>query len=637
MAKGETHVLPSSYIANSRFTDDCFCHMRNNVCELAQYLREGLAGRLFLRPDGRHIEGGFPHKPIDYGRKENKFPLDQALDTRFDESVGMYQACHEDDTYRLNALHVFGTGYILRNAAMFCVTYKNRLQLLIDSVISTMLPKFKITVPADPDKNLDPEQMYYELNVAHDPTTPKENEFYVTIASNAMASVGYSYYAYSKEENRFKPCATLDPNGTYYTKSGDGFVQIVEHTVGEFRGKDVYIEMADGSYKNLGNAWDDTNPFGELVVVIPGLTRNNTYTNPGECKLFRQIVALDTDALRDILYVDCTNENIELLKNYVNILIKHYRTVLVATHRRKSKYREIVGDAPFTMTDLLVRINYLVYSGEFAKEDGTHIEQVNPDDYCIRDLKLKVNELVDAINKEAFFLKLIDESDEFYKMYNLDHIIEDFLAAIGFNEAAWDDLIASAKREHEQQADSSETVHEFDGYCYNDLGFVYNPYEHTRNYQLWKTLDFTKYGDHGDYYAATWRRQMDLLKFGTTGPRIRENTDEYSLFLTEVLDLLIIADVWRSCNYIGSMYVLDCTLNMLDAKAPDGELWMDGLINPRVELTPYQEAKLNVLYAKIVDFNNRIDLLMGAARVAALTVADLGLRVSDYSVIYTCE
>ena len=645
MAKGETHVLPSSYIANSRMTDDCFCHMRNNVCELAQFLREGLLGRLFKRSDGRHIEGGFPHKPIDFGRHSN-LPLDQALDTRFFESVGTYQACHENHTFRLNALNVFAIGYILRNVAMFCVKYKNRIQLLIDAVISTMLPKFKITRRPD-GTVIDESQKYYELKVAQDPTTPKENEFYVAIGSNEMTNTNYNYYFFipadKNNDSGFKHCAVLDPGTVgnekhYFTKNANGtYTQIGTHVIGALTGKDIYQQLGDGSYRNLGLSYDKNSRFGELLVVIPGLTKNNTYTNPSKCVLFRQVVVSDTQEWFDKLYVDCTNEDVERIKNYVNILIRHYRSVLIATYRKKFKYREIIESVPFTIADLAVRINALVESGDFKDPEGRSIIQpLLVTDYNIRDMKLKLNELIDAINHEAFFLRLIDETDELYERYTSMRAIEDFLKDIRMNEKAWQDLIATCSREHEQQHDPT-IVHEWDGYCYNDLGFVYNPYEHEKCISIWDTLDFTKYDEVS---PVSWVKGR-IVPFPTS---LGDKTEPYHTYagstqtdLSDVLDLVIIADVWRACDYIGSMYVLYCMLGMFKTKAPDGELWKDGLLNPRVTVTPAQQAKLNELLDILNDLEARLELIYGAAPVAALTIVDLGLRVSDYSVIYTCE
>ena len=640
MAKGETHVLPSSYIANSRMTDDCFCHMRNNVCDMAQFLREGLMGRLFMRKDGRHIEGGLPHKPIDFGRKTN-LPLDQALDTRFFESVGTYQACHENNTFRLNALNVFAIGYILRNVAAFCVRYKNRIQLLIDSVICTMLPKFKITKKAD-GTIIDESQLYYELNVANDPTTPKENEFYVTIPSGDLTRSDHIYYHFipksETNDSGFKRCAILDPKNTYYLKNGPNtYTAIGSHVVGDLTGNDIYQRLNDGTYRNLGLVWDSSSRFGELVVVIPGLTKNNTYasSSPENCVLFRQVTADDTE-LFDKLYVDCTNEDVERVKNYINILIRHYRTVLIMTSRKRYKYREIVETTPFTIEDLAVRINALVDSGDFKDNEGNPlITPLSLAEYTIRDMKLKINEIVDAIDKEAFFLRLIDEEDELYQRYTLDNILSDFLKDIRFNELAWDDLIASCLRSHAQQ-NGAYTKREWDGYCYNDLGFVYNPYDAERNMQVSRAVDFTQYGEIvAETIGVTVQRQSIPYDDDTTAPRVYGALTH--LLLSDVLDLVIIADVWRACDYIGSMYILDCTLRMFRARAPDGELWKDGLMHPRIEVTSEQQVKLNRVLEKLNDIESRLDLMFGAAPVAALTVADLGLRVSDYSVIYTCE
>lgn len=648
MAKGETHVLPSSYIANSRNTDDCFCHMRNNVCDMAQFLREGLLGRLFMRPDGRHIEGGFPHKPIDFGRKEKKLPLDQALDTRFFESVGTYQASHQNNTYRLNSLNVFAIGYILRNAAMFCVKYKFRLQLLIDSVICTMLPKFKITRRPD-GTVIDESQKYYELKVAQDPTTPKENEFYVTISSGDLTASRYNYYFFNPTTNGFVHCITLDPRNTYYLKDdSDGlYVPIGTHVVGDLTGHNIYQQMGDGSYRNLGFAWDETNRFGELIVVIPGLTRNNTYESPSDCVLFRQVTAEDTETFWDQLYVDCTNEDVERVKNYVNILIKHYRAILIATSRKKSKYRQIVDGVPFTIADLIVRINALVECADFRDQEGrVIIHPLNENEYTIRDMKLKINELVDAINQEAFFLNLIDINFPLYERYTMMNAIRDFLDDIRMNEKAWKDLVASGKRADEQQQDP-KIVHEFDGYCYNDLGFVYNPYDHQFNIDQWDWFDFTKY-DEQPAYGTNWIHGRVVPHPDgyreKTSPFITYYTQEpgdapvnHEAELSDILDLVIIADTWRACDYVGSMYVLDCTLRLFDTKSPDGDIWKDGLVNPRVPVTPEQQAKLNELLDIVDDLEDRLSILFGSAPVAALTVADLGLRVSDYSVIYTCE
>ena len=633
MAKGETHVLPSSYIANSRMTDDCFCHMRNNVCEMAQFLREGLLGRLFKRTDGRHIEGGFPHRPIDFGRKSN-LPLDQALDTRFFESVGTYQACHENATYRLNALNVWAIGYILRNAAMFCVSYKNRFQLLIDSVICTMLPKFKITRRPD-GTVIDESQTYYELNVAHDPTTPKENEFYVAIGSGDLVNTNYNYYYFipadDHNDSGFRRCAVLDPGTVahpkrYFTKNASGtYEEIRTHVVGALTGNDIYQLLDNGTYRNLGMAHDETNKFGKLIVIIPGLTRNNTYTNPVECVLFRQVTVDDTQEWFDKLYVDCTNEDVERVKDYINIILRHYRTVLVASYRKKSRYREIIDTVPFTLEDLVVRVNAIVDCCNFTDHEG-HL--------LINHLKLKINEIVDAINKEAFFLRLIDINDELYIRYSSMNALSDFLRDIRMNEKAWQDLIASCLRTHEQQLDST-IVHEWDGYCYNDLGFVYNPYDHENCIRIWDTLDFTQYNE-----PFNWMKGR-IVPFPTN---LGDKTEPYYINpalektdLSDILDLVIIADVWRACDYIGSMYVLDCTLRMFRTKSPDGDIWKDGILNPRIPVTPEQQAKLNTLLNIINDVESRLDVLFGAAPVAALTVADLGLRVSDYSVIYTCE
>ena len=640
MAKGETHVLPSSYIANSRNTDDCFCHMRNNVCDMAQFLREGLLGRLFMRPDGRHIEGGFPHKPIDFGRKEKRLPLDQALDTRFFESVGTYQACHENNIFRLNALNVFGIGYVLRNAAMFCVKYKFRFQLLIDSVICTMLPKFKITRRPD-GTIIDESQKYYELNVAQDPTTPKENEFYVTIPSNEMSSPSYKYYYFNPVVNGFAKCCTLDPSKEYFTKDGDTFTRIGTHVVGALTGKEIYQLLGDGTYRNLGLVWDSTGRFGELVVVIPGLTRNNTYANVNDCVLFRQVTAADTDRFWNQLYVDCTEEDVERVKNYVNILIKHYRTVLIATSRTKSKFRQIVDGVPFTIADLAVRINGLVKSADFKDPEGRAVIQpLNEEDYSIREMKLKINELVDAINEEAFFLKLIDINHPLYSKYTSMNAVEDFLNDIRFNDKAWDDLVESSLRTHDQQEDPT-IVHEFDGYCYNDLGFKYNPYEHDASVDRFCRLDFREYDLQGGRLSNIMVGRVVPHTPGyrddITEPYYVEFDGTTQIDLTDIIDLVIIADTWRACDYIGSMYILDCTLRMFKTKSPDGDIWKDGLINPRVEVTAEQRTKLLELLDVINDIESRLSILFGAAPVAALTVADLGLRVSDYSVIYTCE
>ena len=641
------HLLPSSYVANSKFTDDCFCHMRNNVCELAQFLREGLTGKLFMRASGnRHVEGGFPHKPIDYGRQDPYIKPDQELDTRFNESVGMYQASHESDVFRLNALNVFGVGYILRNTASFCVKYRNRFQLLIDSVISTMLPKFRITDPAG--RPLSSEEKYYELEIAQDRTTPKPNEFYVTIPSGDLTVADANYYFYNPAYAGFEKCAVLNPTGSYFTKVNETtYAAIGSHVIGALRGQDIYQLLPDGTYRNLGNSWDESSPFGELLVVIPGLTRNNTYSDASQCKLFRQVTASDTEQLAAQLYVDCKNEDIERLKNYVNLLIRHYRTVLVVTNRKKFKYREILYTTPFTVEDLMVRINSLVECCNFQDDGRPVIHPLPADDYSVREMKLKVNQLVDAICQEAFFLRLIDETDEFYQRYTLDYVIEDFLKEIRLNEDAWKDLIDSGRRADDQQQDET-IVHEFDGYCYNDLGFVYNPYKHQFNIDQWKQMDFTLYNQEASY-GTSWIKgrvvpHPEGYRDDVTCPYLTYYTsipggplEEKVCDLSSVLDLIIISDVWRACDYIGSMYVLDCTTRLLDSKSPDGDLWLDGLINPRVDVTPEQQNLLNILYDKMLEIRRRLNVIFGMAPVAALTVTDLGVRVSDYSVIYTNE
>jgi len=627
------HLLPSSYVADSKFTDDCFCHLRNNVCDVAQFLREGLLGRLFKRENGNmHIEGGFPHMPIDHGRKDPHIASDQILDTRFYESVGTYQANNENTVFRLNSLNVFAIGYILRHSAEFCVRYKYRLQLLIDAVICTMLPKFRITRPAD--RPLSEEEKYYEL-VAQDPTNPKEHEFYVAIPSGEVAVAANHYYFFNEMFNSFQRCAVLN-QGDYFLKTDNGYSLIGVHTVGDLRGKDIYQRLSYGTYRNVGNAWDKTSNFGELIVVIPGLTKNNVWSNPADCILFRQVVADDTAELASKLYVDCTNEDLERLKNYINILIRHYRSILTVSHRKKFKYREILDSVPFTIEDIVLRINALVDCCDFRDTlDRPIINSLRESDYSIREMKLKVNELVDAINQEAFFLKFVDINDEIYQKYNLDNIVDDFLDAIRFNEDAWDDLVASSAKSHDQQTDPI-LVKDWTGYCYNDLGFVYNPYDSQRNQRVWDALDFRQYNNRVFELAGTVQREYNDEGDNVKSPLVCVDEDTV-VKLSEVLDLVLIADVWRACDYIGSMYILDCTVRMMKAKSPDNEHWTDGLANPRVECTAAQRAALLALLDKLLNVRDKLDLLLNVAPLAALTVVDLGVRVSDYAVAYTCE
>ena len=746
MAKDEKPTLPFSYTGDSRFTKDCFCHMRNNVCEMAQFLKHGLLGRLFMRADGRHIEGGFPHRPIDFGRKTN-LKSDQELDTRFHESVGMYQALHEDDNFRLNALNVFALGHVLRNAATFCVKYRFKLQLLIDATISITLPKFKITrnvlpgpggdrsefngtfgqyevtgdtywgirrkyylpengdwrelipgteaevmahtadyipgsrIPAGKDYYVKKDTLFYEVH-NQSQYEPKIHEFYVEIPPDDNTTLAdFQYYirvdppAGSTSAPTFRECAILDSPeiNTYYTYDEEQgqYVPIEPHNLGDLQGKDIfYYTLRPGSstehyYVNAGQAWAEEHPLGTWLVIIPGLTRYPSST-PEKYTLYRKVQKSDADVLSvtNPLYVDCTDEDVERLKDYCNLLLYHYRTILIITGRKRPYYREIVDGIRFTITDIMIRINDLVDCCEFTKPDGTHIEHLDRNNYTIREMKLKFNELVDALVNEAYFLRVVKPRvGSFEERMSMKGSVGAFMDEIGFNEKAWEDLIVSSLRPggplESTEQNYDEVTPEWDGYCYNDLGFVYNPYEYQFYNAVWDALDFTTYGDDlepGADPAGTMIRRMGSWVTNEENPTNEDGYDRFPKFriddvetrpLTECIDLVHIADVWRACDYVGSLYSIDAFCRMFNAVVPDGSgnNWSVGLEHPwdyvdfaqHSDEFDYNDAAFGELLEEIRDLETRLRLLFNAVQLAAYTIVDLGLRISDYSVIYTCE
>ena len=637
--KQDTRVLPSSYDCY-RLTNSLYYYMRNNVCDAAHMLYEKLMGSVFEINGRKELWGGFPRMTMP----RHKLRLDQILNTNFAESVGMYQALNANDKFRLNALNLFGVGWVLRPFAAYLSSLRFRLQLLIDGSICMMLDKFlitKLTTDVEINKSAEYHEVYADDVVSPVPVgtvdheRPKQYPYYGAMESGALLpekidGETVEYYHFAQATTSFKKCSVL--KGTFYTLYNGEYYEIQDHVIGALNNKNIYRKKKDGTYENIGACVDNN-------LIILGKTRNITYTSQDENVIYRGLMATQDTKYLGQFYVDMENEDIALIKSHLNVILTHYSTILSLTGRKRPSYSGIASNVRYTLADLSERINNFIEclnSGDFPSKDTTKLDLVPEDEYTVRMLKLKINEIVDKITFECFFSLLLDESSEFYANYSLNDLLKKLYDTTKLGEEGWSDLLHSAERSNYQQQRYPTA---FNGYSYNDLRVAYVP------------EDINKMTILFDYIAKDGLRKYNTGLSGTIGgevearershePLVRDeggsgdgyNPYEHRIPLSTVCDLPHIADVWRNCDYPGSMYIISQVCKLLNSKLSNGKAWIDvweTFVNERYS---GNSATMDLL-AQIKELIKKVNLILELAPVAAMMLTDLAFRTVDYCVV----
>lgn len=279
-----------------------------------------------------------------------------------------------------SSAYVAGTSYYYRDDdAMMNVINVNNYAQLVTAVDTYGTVYFKSYEPVT-DSTYTPVGVYYvrtggmyvELSVATRDEYNKAVETYMTVYRKGV----------------FRSLSDEHTLGMPHTGSSDVFA---------LNGLDIYIRRYnDGGYyfKPIGNA-------GRYRTIVPGHTRENPYlADVNDCHIWR--AAATGDEVRQ-LYSDKTNESLDLIRRAINTFLSHYSQAMLMLRRDPPLASAIPPTQPYTIGDLVNRINAIVVAVNVYADptSGIHpIELLPTEVYSIRPLKLKCNEIVDLIKHE---------------------------------------------------------------------------------------------------------------------------------------------------------------------------------------------------------------------------------------------
>lgn len=215
----------------------------------------------------------------------------------------------------------------------------------------------------------------------------------ITLKNKTAYNAAVESYGEVYRKGSFRSLASRHTHGIPHTGVAEDFA---------INGLDIYVRRYnDGTYyfKPVGNA-------GRYRTIVPGYTRENYYsTDVNDCHIWR--AAVSGDVVRQ-LYSDKTNENLDMIRRAVNTFLSHYSQAMLMLRRDPPLASAIPATQPYTVGDLVNRINAIVVAiNVYADpEAGLYpIELLATDEYNIRPLKLKCNEIVDLIKHDPNFLE----------------------------------------------------------------------------------------------------------------------------------------------------------------------------------------------------------------------------------------
>lgn len=189
------------------------------------------------------------------------------------------------------------------------------------------------------------------------------------------------------------------------------FVPLYEpHTLGHpdpdnpnsftLNGRDIYIAYGnDGMYyyELVGNA-------GRYRTIVPDHTKVDPYDSVENCHVWRAAMTGDTS---DKLYTDKTNEYVDKIRIAVNTILLHYSRAMLILRRDPPMANVIPSSQAYTVGDLVERINAIIIAINAYADPSVGAYPIGllpSEDYHTRLLKLKCNDIVNFIKKDAFFI-----------------------------------------------------------------------------------------------------------------------------------------------------------------------------------------------------------------------------------------
>jgi len=343
--------------------------------------------------------------------------------------------------------------------------------------------------------------------------------------------------------------------------------------------------------------------------------------------LYRQLIVGDDESVMTnklgYLFVDAEDEVLLRVKNALNVFMTYYRTTLLMSGRSGTAYRLIGKSMRYTTEDIIVRLNSIIAS--INKYATNKIELLPEDEYTVRNLKLKVNELIEYIVDEEYYGNLCSEG---YPR-NLLTFEADFWKYMGDGE--------SGSLQYDMATTSVTPSPESRYMSYNNRLFYYDPslpyiryaYSRIKWHKLY-TSGEPKVGDIKKEIVSGADGSVSDYYHVYVGTYPETNGTNYEWVpMHHVVNLYQITEMWSFSEYSASMQVLKLTKNLLETKTPDGNDWKEALYKPRKRDTKATNF-LNVL-AQINDMEARIDKILKIAPCAARTMVDIFRWCASYN------
>lgn len=473
-----------------------------------------------------------------------------------------------------------------------------------------------------------------------------------------------------------------DSTGVYSYELID-FDDPVNQKPDSFDGVAVYRLETGGEYYCIGKG------SGCSMLFATKSHNNDTTTEKSKLYVPIE-VGTDTQIGGKQLYVDPQNEDITRIKHMVNTFLTKYRAILLCTGREVPAYTPFKDDVTYTTEELVERINAIldnlrkycqdptdpilsiedidfrdatneVYDKdvEYFTNHGfgvytlindndkisTYVDpeskevKISPADqqasikatiyfraYTARDMKLKINAIIDYIVNESYYLKAFEIGP-----YYLGDLEDNFWQHRGVSHLLYDMAVESGFPVETETTKVSRT--------YNDRWFYYDPSLRYAK-ELLDQINFKAFPVTspvtGDLDQEVVDHTAVPAKFGGyfvyTGDRLtKAYPDEKNKWipLCYVTNVYNIADAWSNCPYNSCLQVLHLTSNLLNSTTPEGVSWKEAILHPRKPGIEKPTTIMLSVLEQIETLDDRLELFLDYAPHVANIVVDIGYHVTN--------
>ena len=563
--------------------EDCVrLYGRHNMTEQMQLLLNALRGRQFKKGNGTEVRGNMPRTIAPRYFKIDGQPVafDGTPDLNWNDTVGSEGVISDIADQGCTAIKAFLTAKMARGLADFFVKNYRQIKLLADSCLVYALKKFEFAqaiTSSDPDGiegyELDGDGMpkaypYFGKQNSGNAVDPEFDDHGKLIPH---------YYYFDTASETFQPCAHIgySADDRYATKAVRKPDEEVEPPIVLLNSEHTLDDLDEKFlYRVTGGSGTDEDPYTYESI---GFSRGGNTVLSGRTtatvdRPFYYKVVKTSQTSLDGLYMDKTNEVMELERKVINVFLINYRTILQDQGRLYPEYKPIPSGAPYTFQMLVDATNAIVDCFNLYFDET---ERLPDEGVTNRMVKLKLNELIDIVHTEDYRLVgvargasdpnswpsrfLRELRDKYFCSWLTLVLLNADTTGIEFGSSYHGRLFNY----------NTEVLGKLP--CLNGSTVIYEETSYSKALldEIYENLKFDDFGNLGGIFEQGRIVNPDSEESTRVFPLVMAEQDELTrkcIPMEYIIDVEHLAEVWRDLDYQGTMYILNKMYKVLTEK-----------------------------------------------------------------------